>query len=154
MAAIAVARVLNALGAFENVDAGAIEGRAEGIGMQRFAPLRIGFLMAMGAVGGRRKCSGVDEFARLSFGIARRANLFFTEAVVENRGDFLGIGVLGRLRAEAAEHPKQAHYTCAHEQGAAPWLTSHPMRPRYLILSLKRLGNRYRERRRRSGERE
>ena len=61
VAAIAVAREFDALGAHENVDAGAIERRAEGIGMQRLAPLVVGLLVAVPAVSRIGKGAGRQE---------------------------------------------------------------------------------------------
>ena len=50
VAAIAVTGELNALRAGQDIHAGAVERRPEGIGMERLAPLVIGFLVAMRAV--------------------------------------------------------------------------------------------------------
>jgi hypothetical protein len=50
MATIAVACEFDALGADKNVDAGAVERGAEGVGVERLAPLVIGLLVAVPAV--------------------------------------------------------------------------------------------------------
>ena len=58
VATVAVARKFNSLGADQDVHAGAIERRAESIGVQRLAPLVVRLLVAMAAVGGIGKGAG------------------------------------------------------------------------------------------------
>src|SRR5580658_5874259 len=55
VAAIAVARKFNALRSQQNIHAGAVERCAKGVGMQRLAPLAIGFRVTSAAVFRGRK---------------------------------------------------------------------------------------------------
>ena len=71
MAAIAVPRKLDAFGPQQNVDAGAIERRAEGIRVQRLPPLAVGFLVAASAIRGGQKGLRWNEVVAFDVGIAR-----------------------------------------------------------------------------------
>ena len=74
VAAIAMARELNALGVHEDVDAGAIEGRAKGIGVQSLAPFVVGLLVAMATVGGVGKGLRINEGVAYDGGISWKRN--------------------------------------------------------------------------------
>jgi hypothetical protein len=62
VATVAVASKLDPLCPYQDIDAGAIERRAEGIGMQRLAPLMICLLVAMAAVSGIWKSARFKKF--------------------------------------------------------------------------------------------
>src|SRR5208282_1666667 len=79
VAAIAVAGELNAFGADEDVDAGAVERSAEGVGVQGLAPLAVGFVVAVRAVFGFRESARLNKVVALNGGIARKRQVVFAE---------------------------------------------------------------------------
>src|SRR5271169_4084088 len=70
VAAIAVSRELDAFGPDEDVDARAVEGCSEGVGVQRLTPLAVGFIVTMGAVFGFGESAGLNEIVALDGGVA------------------------------------------------------------------------------------
>ncbi len=54
----------------EEVDAGAVEGGAEGVGVEGLAPLAVGLLVAVAAVVGGGEGGGLDEVVGLDGGVA------------------------------------------------------------------------------------
>src|SRR5580658_6112134 len=91
MAAIAVARELDAFGADEDVDAGAVERRAEGVGVQRLTPLAVGLFVAMLAVLGFRKSAGLNEVIALDGCIAGEREIVFAEKKVVSLANLVGV---------------------------------------------------------------
>ena len=76
VAAIAVTRKFDPLGAKQNIHAGAIKRRAEGIGVQRLAPLVVSLLVAMTAVRSVRKSVCREKFAAFDSRVSRRRDGF------------------------------------------------------------------------------
>jgi len=91
MATVAVACKLNALGANENVDAGAVERGAEGVGVQRLSPLVIGLLVAVAAVLGVGKGACGQEVLAFDGCVAGGRNLVLAEGEGIGRADFVGL---------------------------------------------------------------
>ena len=96
-----MAREFNPLGANENVDAGAVEGSPEGVGVERLTPLVIGLLVAMTAVGGVGKCRWLEEVSTLGGGVSGQRNLVFSEGEVVGLADHVRVCLpyIGLLRA-------------------------------------------------------
>jgi hypothetical protein len=92
MAAIAVPGELDALGAQQNVDAGAIEGRAKGVRVQRLAPLAVGFLMTASAIRSRQEGLRLNEIVAFDGRVARRRDFVGPEAEIVGRAYFGGVG--------------------------------------------------------------
>src|SRR5579863_10182746 len=82
---------LNAFVADQDVDAGAVERSAESVGMQRLAPLAIGFFVTVAAVFGVRESAGAQETAALEGRIAGQGNVVLAKAVVIGLRDLIGI---------------------------------------------------------------
>ena len=91
MAAITVPRVFDAFRPDENVDAGAIKRRSKRIRVQRLAPLVVGLLVTMRAVGCVRKSSGLNEIVSFNGYVARRGELVCAKAVVVAGANLVGI---------------------------------------------------------------
>ena len=91
MATVAVARKLDPFGANEDVDAGAVEGRAEGVGVQGLAPLAVGFIVAMGAVFGLWKGARLDELVALGGSIAGEGEVVLAEKKVVGLAYLFGV---------------------------------------------------------------
>ena len=133
VAAIAMASVLDALGFLENVDAGAVERRAKRVRMERLTPLSIGFLVAMGAVGGVGESARLDEIAVDCGCISGSSQGTFAELEIVSLVARLRIGirgyrgggggwVLGRKGAQTDERTHDGH---PHGQDAASRVDSH-----------------------------
>ncbi len=89
MTAIAVAREFDALGVVEQIHTGSVKRLAEGVRVQRLAPLVICLLMAVGAIGGIGKSSRLDEASSLHLGIAGiKGNLLAKSKIVSGRDLF------------------------------------------------------------------
>ena len=108
VATVAMAGELDTFGADENVDAGAVERRAEGIGVQGLAPLAVGFVMAVGAVLGVRESAWLDELVAFRGSIAGEGKVVLAEkkvvgfaylfGVILAFRVFAGLGVSGEWR--------------------------------------------------------
>ena len=103
MAAVAVTRELDAFGAYKNVDAGAVERRAEGVGVQGLAPLAVGFVMAVGAIFGIRECAGLDELVAFGGSIAGEGKVVLSEKEIVGFADFFGVILALRVFAGLGE---------------------------------------------------
>ena len=101
VAAIAVPRVLDAFGADQDVDAGSVERRAEGVGMQCLTPLVVGLFVAMATVLGLRKSAGLNEVVTFDSSISGQGQVVFAEKKVVGLPYFVGValrfGVFARL---------------------------------------------------------
>jgi hypothetical protein len=98
VAAIAVAGVLDALGAEEDVDAGAIEGRPEGVGVKGLTPLTVGLLVAVAAVGGVGEVCGGEEVVGFGDGVAGERDAVGREEETVGLADTVRVGLVGCVR--------------------------------------------------------
>ena len=92
MAAIAVAREFDAFGARQNVDAGAIEGRAERVRVQRLTPLAVGLLMTASAIRSRQEGLWLNEIVAFNGRIARCRDF------VAPKAEIIGLAYFGGVR--------------------------------------------------------
>ena len=88
-----MARILNSLGAGQNVDAGAIEGRSKRVCMQRLAPLVVGLLVAMAAVGRIRKGVRLKKVVAFHGSITGTGDVAFGEGEVVCLAHFVRVGL-------------------------------------------------------------
>src|SRR5580698_1601578 len=89
MATVAMAREFDSLGLGEDIEAGAVEGIAECVGMQRLPPQMIGLLVTMTAITGWQKRVRLDKGVAFHRRIAGRRDLAFAE------GEVVALGYLG-----------------------------------------------------------
>src|SRR5580704_12501612 len=99
VAAIAVAREFDAFSADEDVDAGAVERSAEGVGVQCLTPLAVSFVVAMGAVFGIREGTWLNELVALGGSIAGEGKVVFAEKEVVGFADFVRVILAFRIFA-------------------------------------------------------
>ena len=98
VAAIAVAGEGDAFFAQEEVDAGAVEGRAKGVGVEGLTPLVVGLLVAVAAVLGGGKGGGRNEVVALDGGVAGEGDVVGSEGELVGLADVVGVGLaLGRF---------------------------------------------------------
>src|SRR5208282_4590051 len=129
VAAIAVPREFDAFGADQDVDARAVERRAEGVGVQRLAPLAIGFLVAMAAVLGFRESAWLNKIVALDGSIAGEGQIVLAEKKVVGLADFVGVilafGVFGGLGAGDGRRGSYEAYKGSQETGGTPENSPH-----------------------------
>ena len=111
VAAVAVARELNPLGADQDIDAGAVERRPEGVGVQRLTPLVVGLLVAVAAVGGVGKGAWLEKVPTFGGGVSGQRNLVFCEGEVVGLADLIRVGLanIGLLRAGVVSAADSLH---------------------------------------------
>ena len=133
MAAVAMPRELDPLRPHNDVHAGAIERRPEGIGMQRLAPLVVRLLMAVAAVSRIGKGAGLEKVATNGRGIARHRKLVFAKRETIGLSNLVSIGlanarlfsdlVLGPMNGFETQHGNSGQYNEENEH--APGKVRH-----------------------------
>lgn len=94
VATVAMPGELNALRADQNVDAGAVERRAEGIRVQRLPPLLVGLFVAVRAIFRGRERAGLNELAVFGGSVSRKRDIIFAKKEIVRLTDSFGIGLI------------------------------------------------------------
>ena len=107
---------LDALGADEDVDAGAVERSAEGVGVQRLAPLVVGLLVAVPAVFCIRVGAGGQKFFTFNGRVSGRRDIVGAEYKIVGLVDLIGVKFAvvggGSARVFLAADGAQAAHGC------------------------------------------
>src|SRR5271155_1120925 len=93
VAAVAMTGKLNPLRADQNVDASAIERRAEGIGMQSLTPLMIGLLVAMATIGSVWKGARIKKVVPFNGRVTRQGDFVFSERETIRLANLVSVGL-------------------------------------------------------------
>ena len=98
VAAIAVARKLNAFGPQQNIHARPVKRRSEGVRVQRLPPLMIGLLVAVSAILGVGKCVRIEKIAAHGRGVAGQGDASLGNGKVISLPDLVRVGLAHPLR--------------------------------------------------------
>src|SRR6516164_11486082 len=85
---------LDALRADQNVDAGAVERRAEGIRVQRLPPLLVGLFVAVPAIFRGRERPGLNELVVFGGSVSRKREIIFAKKEIVRLADSFRIGLV------------------------------------------------------------
>ena len=91
VAAVAVPRKFNPLGADEDVHAGSVERCPESVGVKCLTPLVIGLLVTMAAVSSIGKGGRLEKIATLGGGVSGQRQLVFCEREVIGGSNLVGV---------------------------------------------------------------
>src|SRR5580704_10294250 len=91
VATIAVTRELDAFGTDQDVNAGAVERRTEGVGVQGLPPLVVGLFVAVSAIFGLGKSTGPNEIVGLGGGVTRKRKVIFAETKIVGLADLFRV---------------------------------------------------------------